>query len=115
MYQSHFIFFLAILMIFQSIIAVYDTHEDYHYYADNLGVSHEHNHKANKSNLQVAKDSVQHPNDCHYNSHCHGHNLATLALTSYVSDTAPKIQNLSNYIANITSGVPPSLFRPPIA
>ncbi len=114
MYRSHFICFLAILMFFQSIIAVYDTHEDYHYHADNLDVSYEHNHNINKSNLQAAEDLVQYPNDCHHYSHCHGHNIAALTYINYVTGQAAKTQNLSNYIANITSGVPPSLLRPPI-
>lgn len=104
-------------MASQSIIAIADIHS---YPQSSKGHSaytySEHSGSEESSSTQeISKELTSSIYDCHHSGHCHGHTVAALATTipGLVMPNSKEI--LSSYLARFISGIPSSLFRPPIA
>ncbi len=115
--RHYFICLLAVLIASQSIVAIADTHS---HPQSGKGYS-EHSHSGyldneeSSSTQEISKELTPSIYDCHHAGHCHGHTVAVLSATIPGLIMLHSKQTLPSYIANLTSGIPPSLFRPPIA
>ena len=112
---------LALLIALQSVAAMADVHQLHQFGTEHLEFDHSHQSSATDTqndNLlakQTPDQSGQSVYDCHHCCHCHGH--GSVVLTGAASHLANLFSEngQADYQANLTSGIPPSLFRPPIA
>ena len=101
-------YLLALLIALQSVIAMADTHRLYQAGTEHLEFDHSHQPADTRNNSL----SLQ---DCNHCCHCHGQNSVVLTGTaSHLAALLPGNRQ-ANCQANLTSGIAPSLFRPPIA
>lgn len=112
---------LALLIALQSVAAMADVHQLHQSGTEHLEFDHSHQSTAtdtHNDNL-LAKQTPDQPGqsvyDCHHYCHCHGHgSVVLIGATSHLADLFSE-NGQADYQANLTSGIPPSLFRPPIA
>ncbi|EDY86754.1 conserved hypothetical protein [gamma proteobacterium HTCC5015] len=112
---------LALLIALQSVAAMADVHQLHQSGTEHLEFDHSHQSTAtdtHNDNL-LAKQTPDQPGqsvyDCHHCCHCDGHgSVVLIGATSHLADLFSE-NGQADYQANLTSGIPPSLFRPPIA
>lgn len=112
---------LALLIALQSVAAMADVHQLHQSGTEHLEFDHSHQSTAtdtHNDNL-LAKQTPDQPGqsvyDCHHCCHCHDHgSVVLIGATSHLADLFSE-NGQADYQANLTSGIPPSLFRPPIA
>ena len=112
---------LALLIALQSVAAMADVHQLHQSGTEHLEFDHSHQSTAtdtHNDNL-LAKQTPDQPGqsvyDSHHCCHCHGHgSVVLIGATSHLADLFSE-NGQADYQANLTSGIPPSLFRPPIA
>ena len=112
-------YLLALLIALQSVIAMADTHRLYQAGTEHLEFDHSHWPADTRNNSQLAKQTANQPSlslqDCNHCCHCHGQNSVVLTGTaSHLAALLPGNRQ-ANCQANLTSGIAPSLVRPPIA
>lgn len=119
MIRHYFTCLLAVLIALQSMTAVADVHQFHQSGTQHLEFNHSHQPTDIQDNNKLAKQApdkpAQSPYDCHHCCHCHGHGSVILAGADLHVGTLFSGKGQAEYHVNLTSGVPPSLFRPPIA
>ena len=112
---------LALLIALQSVAAMADVHQLHQSGTEHLEFDHSHQstatdtHNDNLLAKQTPDQRGQSVYDCHHCCHCHGHgSVVLIGATSHLADLFSE-NGQADYQANLTSGIPPSLFRPPIA
>ncbi|AXS83055.1 MULTISPECIES: hypothetical protein [Marinobacter] len=112
---------LALLIALQSAVAMADTHRFHQSGTEHLEFDHTHPPTDTPNNSQLAKQTANQPDlslyDCRHCCHCHGQVQGAVVLTGAASHLAVLLSGngQADYQANLTSGIFPSLFRPPIA
>lgn len=110
--------FLALMLVSQSALAMFDLHD-----LDQSGTnSHQfdHSHRStdtqsdNKFTTNKSENSTHALFDCHDCCYCHNSVVSTQT-TSYFAVRRLIANKQPYYQTKATSGIPPSLFRPPIA
>lgn len=116
MLRQYLAFLLTALIALQSVAAVADAHQFHQSGTEHLTFDHDHSRLTDK--LQPKRQSkIDNPDvstnlDC---CHCHGHgSVVLIGVASHVADLFSQ-NGHADYQASLTSGIPPSLFRPPIA
>lgn len=112
---------LALLIAVQSVTAMADVHKFHQSGTEHVEFNHSHQSTASdtQNDSQLAKQAAdplsQSAYDCHHCCHCHGH--GSFVLTEVASHLTVLFSESGQvgYQANLTSVIPPSLFRPPIA
>jgi len=116
MTRHYLISLLAILVVLQSAIAVADLHN-----VDKIGsgssiYDHLHQPVDAQNDHQSATNTSEKPSeslfDCQHCCHCHGSAVPIQAVSPFV--VSPSINKHAGYRVKLISGIPPSLFRPPI-
>ena len=109
---------LALLIAMQSVVAVADVHQFHHSSIGHLEFDHSHPSSATdtQNESQLAKQTPdQSAHDSHHCCQCHGHYFVVLIGTAlHLADLFSENGQIA-YLANLTSVISPSLFRPPIA
>lgn len=109
---------LAFLIAVQSVAAMVDVHQFHQSGKEHLTFDHSHQSSDTDNGNRLVKQSPDQPGqplyDCHHCCHCHGHASVVLAV-SLSNYTIYSGTELADYQAHLTSTIPTSLFRPPIA
>lgn len=112
---------LALLIAVQSVTAMADVHKFHQSGTEHVEFNHSHQSTASdtQNDSQLAKQAAdplsQSAYDCHHCCHCHGHGSVILAGAASHVAALFSGNGQADFQANLTSGIPPSLFRPPIA
>ena len=119
MFRHYLVCLLALLLALQSVNTVAYVHQLHQAGAEHMEFDHSYQPTDVESDNQLTQYTAEKPNqslyDCHNSGHCHGHTVAALAATIPGLVVLNSKETLSSYLANLTSVIPPSLFRPPIA
>ena len=112
-------YLLITLIALQSVVAMADAHQLHQTGTEHLEFEHSHQPGDTESDKQLSKQASEKSGqplyDCHHCCHCHGHgSVVLIGATSHLADLFSE-NGQADYQANLTSGIPPSLFRPPIA
>ncbi len=110
----HYVTYLLVLLIaVQSVANVGDIHTSHQSGTEHVEFNHSHQSPADLNDYELDKRG-QLSFDCHHCCHCHSH--STIFLTGAFSHLSAifLINAKGDYFANLTCGIPPSLFRPPI-
>jgi len=118
MIKRWFMMVMALMIALQSVAAIADAHQLHQSGTQHLTFDHSHQSSDIDNGNQLVKQSPVQPGqplyDCHHCCHCHGHASVVLAGSlshfAFFSGT-----ELADYQAHLTSTIPTSLFRPPIA
>jgi len=107
---------MALMIALQSVAAIADMHQSHQSDTPHLEFGHSHQPSDAENGHQLVKQSPKQPgqphNDCHHC--CHGHASAVPAGSLYHFAIFSGTE-LADYHAHLTSTIPTSLFRPPIA
>jgi len=108
---------LALLIVLQSVVAMADAFQFHQSGTEHLEFDHLHQPTDTQNDSKLAKQASdkleQSVYDCHHCCHCHGSVVLTVAASHSAALFSGNGQ--ADYQANLTSGISPSLFRPPIA
>ncbi len=117
MIRHYLISLLAILVVLQSAIAVADLHSVDQFGAGSSISDHLHQPVDAQNDHQSATNNSEKPSeslfDCQHSCHSHSSAVLTQAISSFV--VLPLVNKQTDYRVKLISGIPPSLFRPPIA
>lgn len=109
--------FLALMLVSQSAFAMFDFHDLDQSGTNSHKFDHSHRSTDNQNDNQFKTNTPENPAnslfDCHHCCYCHG----SVFLTQTVSYLAVLhiVKRQPDYQTKPTSGIPPSLYRPPIA
>ncbi len=116
MIRHYLISLLAILVVLQSAVAVADLHNVDQFGAGNSISDHLHQPIDVQNDHQSAKNPSEKPSeslfDCQHCCHCHSSAVLTQAVSPFV--VSPSVNKQADYRVKLISGIPLSLFRPPI-
>jgi len=118
MIKRWFVMVMALMIALQSVAAIADAHQFHQSGTEHLEFDHSHQPTDTDNDNQLVKQSPDQPGqplyDCHHCCHCHGH--ASVVLAGSLSNFAIfSGTELADYQAHLSSTIPTSLFRPPIA
>jgi hypothetical protein len=115
MIRSYVACLLALLIALQSVSAMAEAHELYKSGVDHLELDHFHGayDSENAVDKSFPDSSSSLLSDCEHCCHCHGSVVLIGSIFQLTEFALEKEQ--ADYQFNLTSGIPPSLFRPPIA
>lgn len=110
---------LALLIALQSVNTMADAHQLHQSGTEHLEFDHSHQPPDTEVYNQLTKQAPEKPDqslyDCHHCCHCHGHGSVILAGAASHVAALFSGNGQADFQANLTSSIPPSLFRPPIA
>jgi hypothetical protein len=116
MTRHYLISLLAILVVLQSAVAVADLHNVDQFGAGNSISDHLHQPVDAQNDHQSAASTSEKPSeslfDCQHCCHCHSSAVPIQAVSPFV--VLPSVDKQADYRVKLISGIPPSLFRPPI-
>lgn len=116
MFRHYLMCLLASMIALQSLNSVADVHQLHQSGAEHVEFDHSHQPTDVEGDNQLTKDTPEKPNqslyDCHHCCHCHGFVALTGATARLATFFSGKQQ--FDYLTNLISAIPPSLFRPPI-
>jgi hypothetical protein len=107
---------LAALIALQSVVAIADAYELHQSGTEYLELNHSQQSADAKNDNQLVKQSPDKPGQLQYDYHhcCHGHvSMIPFDSSSHFANFSET--RLVDYQANLTSFIPTSLYRPPIA
>lgn len=112
-------YLLITLIALQSVVAMADAHRLHQTGTEHLEFEHSHQPGDTESDKQLSKQASEKSGqplyDCHHCCHCHGHGSMVLAVAASQLTALFSGHQKVPYRANLTMGIPPTLFRPPIA
>jgi len=116
---KHWIMMVMTLMIaLQSVVGIADGQQSYQGGIRHLEFDQTHQFADTDIEIQLTKQAPDRPDQSLYDSphccHCHGHGFMTLVGSSLHFAISSGTE-LVDYQATLTSVIPASLFRPPIA
>lgn len=118
MIKRWFMMIMALVIASQSVAAIADAHQFHQSGTQHQEFNHSHQSSDRDNDTHLVNQSPDKPNqplfDCHHCCHCHGHASVVLAgsLSRFAIFSGTE---LADYQAHLTSTIPTSLFRPPIA
>ena len=116
MIRHYLISLLAIMVVLQSAVAVADLHNVDQFGAGSSISDHLHQPIDAQNDNQSATNTSENPNqslfDCQHCCHCHSSAVPIQAVSPFV--VSPSVNKQAGYRVKLISGIPPSLFRPPI-
>jgi hypothetical protein len=111
-------FILAVLIGFQSVVAMADAHQSHQSGSDHVEFKHDHDAGSNGSVSATdvnAASGAAGQFDCHHCCHCHGMASVFLATHSFGLALSRSNRTVSDYCVEYPSLSPSPGLRPPIA